>query len=170
MATALTPLADRIWEYAPLLGAVALSLFALAIMLSITLRRAISEPVQALAATARDVTRLRDYRRRVSSDSNDEVGQLARDFNAMLETVEERERALRHSEETARRQLIEIEAIYANAQVGLCVIDRELRYVAHQQADDGNERTRGGRPDRPHRRRGDAAACDRCSRPSAGRC
>ncbi|HEY0684946.1 MAG TPA: ATP-binding protein [Steroidobacter sp.] len=123
------PFADRLLEYAPLLGAVALSLFALAIMLSITLRRAISEPVQALAATARDVTRLRDYRRRVSSASSDEVGQLARDFNAMLEAVEERERALRQSEETARRQLIEIEAIYANAQVGLCVIDRELRYV-----------------------------------------
>nr|WP_298718037.1 ATP-binding protein [uncultured Steroidobacter sp.] len=129
MATTLTPLADRMWEYAPLLGAVALSLFALAIMLSIALRRAISEPVQALAATARDVTRLRDYRRRVSSDSKDEVGQLARDFNAMLDTVEERERALEQSEETARRQLIEIESIYANAQVGLCVIDQQLRYV-----------------------------------------
>ncbi|HEY5756868.1 MAG TPA: ATP-binding protein [Steroidobacter sp.] len=129
MATTLTPRADRIWDYAPLLGAVALSLSALAIMLSITLRRSISEPVQALAATARDVTRRRDYRRRVSSKSNDEVGQLARDFNAMLDTVEERERDLRYSEETARRQLIEIEAIYANAQVGLCVIDRQLRYV-----------------------------------------
>ena len=129
MATTLTPFADRILEYAPLLGAVALSLFALAMMLSITLRRAISEPVQALAATARDVTRLRDYRRRVSSEGSDEVGQLARDFNAMLDAVEERERALEQSEETARRQLIEIESIYANAQVGLCVIDRQLRYV-----------------------------------------
>jgi len=129
MATTLTPFADRAWDYLPLLGAVALSLLALAIMLSITLRRAISEPVQALAATARDVTRLRDYRRRVASDGSDEVGQLARDFNAMLEAVEERERALKQSEETARRQLIEIEAIYANAQVGLCVIDTQLRYV-----------------------------------------
>lgn len=129
MATTLTPFADRIGQYAPLLGVVALSLFALAMMLSITLRRAISEPVQALAATARDVTRLRDYRRRVSSEGSDEVGQLARDFNAMLEAVEERERALRQSEETAHRQLIEIEAIYANAQVGLCVIDSQLRYV-----------------------------------------
>ena len=129
MAMLPRPLADRLLEYAALLGAVALSLFALAIMLSITLRRAFSEPVQALAATARDVTRLRDYRRRVAITSNDEIGQLARDFNAMLDAVEERERALKHSEETARRQLIEIEAIYANAQVGLCVVDRELRYV-----------------------------------------
>ncbi len=129
MAMLPRPLAHRLLEYAPLLGAVALSLLALAILLSITLRRALSEPVQALAATARDVTRLRDYRRRVSSTSNDEIGQLARDFNAMLDAVEEHERALQQSEETARRQLIEIEAIYANAQVGLCVIDRELRYV-----------------------------------------
>lgn len=129
MATTLTPFADRVWEYLPLLGAVALSLFALAFTLSLTLRRAISEPVRALAATARDVTRTRDYRRRVSSEGSNEVSQLARDFNAMLEAVEESERALRQSEETAHRQLIEIEAIYANAQVGLCVIDTQLRYV-----------------------------------------
>lgn len=129
IAVELQPFADRIWEYVPLLGAVALSLLALAAMLSVTIRRAISEPIQALAVAARDVTARRDYRRRVSSPGHDEVGQLGRDFNAMLEAVEERELALRRSEETARRQLIEIESIYANTQVGLCVIDLELRYV-----------------------------------------
>jgi PAS domain S-box-containing protein len=129
IAVRLQPFSERIWEYVPLLGAVALSLLALAAMLSVTIRRAISEPIQALAVAARDVTARRDYRRRVSSPGDDEVGQLGRDFNAMLEAVEERELALRRSEETARRQLIEIESIYANARVALCVIDLELRYV-----------------------------------------
>lgn len=39
------------------------------------------------------------------------------------------EAALRESEETARRQLVEIEAIYATAPIGLCVLDREFRFV-----------------------------------------
>jgi PAS domain S-box-containing protein len=39
------------------------------------------------------------------------------------------EAALRQSEETARRQLAEIEAIYATAPIGLCFIDTELRFV-----------------------------------------
>ena len=39
------------------------------------------------------------------------------------------EKALRASEERARRQLNEIEAIYDFAPIGLCVLDRQLRYV-----------------------------------------
>lgn len=39
------------------------------------------------------------------------------------------EDALRRSEETARRQLMEIEAIYATAPVGLCVLDTDFRFV-----------------------------------------
>jgi PAS domain S-box-containing protein len=38
------------------------------------------------------------------------------------------EEALRASEEQSRRQLEEIEAIYATAPVGLCLVDTELRY------------------------------------------
>jgi PAS domain S-box-containing protein len=39
------------------------------------------------------------------------------------------EATLRLSEETTKRQLAEIEAIYATAPVGLCVLDTELRYI-----------------------------------------
>lgn len=39
------------------------------------------------------------------------------------------EEALRQSEETARQRLAELEAIYDTAPVGLCVLDRELRWV-----------------------------------------
>lgn len=129
MSARLPPLLERLPGYATLLGVTALSLFALAIMLSITVRRAISEPVQALADAARDVTRRQDYSSRVPAPRNDEIGQLAGAFNTMLATIEQREQALQSSEETARRQLLEIEAIYSTAQVGLCVVDLELRYV-----------------------------------------
>ncbi|WP_013320377.1 sensor histidine kinase [Gloeothece verrucosa] len=39
------------------------------------------------------------------------------------------EETLRESEETARRQLIEIEAIYTSAPIGLCVLDLQYRYI-----------------------------------------
>lgn len=39
------------------------------------------------------------------------------------------EESLQRSEATMRQQLAEIEAIYASAPIGLCVLDREFRYV-----------------------------------------
>jgi len=39
------------------------------------------------------------------------------------------EAALRESEEKAKQQLAEIEAIYASAPIGLCVLDTQLRFV-----------------------------------------
>ena len=39
------------------------------------------------------------------------------------------EEALSAAEETARQRLMEIEDLYRNAPVGLCVLDRDLRYV-----------------------------------------
>ncbi|MDY9927249.1 PAS domain S-box protein [Methanosarcina sp.] len=39
------------------------------------------------------------------------------------------EEALRESKEIARQRLVEIENLYRNAPVGLCELDRELRYV-----------------------------------------
>ncbi|MEZ4682697.1 MAG: PAS domain S-box protein [Caldilineaceae bacterium] len=53
-------------------------------------------------------------------------------INVVAEEVTEQKRAaeaLRHSEAQARRHLDELEAIYNTAPIGLCVMDRELRYV-----------------------------------------
>ncbi|WP_242342850.1 PAS domain-containing hybrid sensor histidine kinase/response regulator [Anaeromyxobacter terrae] len=67
-----------------------------------------------------------------------EGGRVARLIGAALD-IEDRKRAeaamreseeqARVSEQRARGQLAEIEAIYANAPVGLCVFDRDLRWV-----------------------------------------
>ncbi|PPS43934.1 PAS domain-containing protein [Chroococcidiopsis sp. TS-821] len=44
---------------------------------------------------------------------------------ALLQNIDER----KQSEETVRRQIEEIEAIYASAPIGLCFLDTDLRYV-----------------------------------------
>ena len=54
-------------------------------------------------------------------------------FSAMVvlggRRVSRSETALRQKENAARRQLAEIQAIYDSAGVGLCVLDRDLRYL-----------------------------------------
>lgn len=53
-------------------------------------------------------------------------------FYALVTDISERkavEEALRQSEETARQRLAELEAIYDTAPIGLCILDRDLRWV-----------------------------------------
>ncbi|MGG6293370.1 ATP-binding protein [Leptolyngbya sp. AN02str] len=61
----------------------------------------------------------------------DDDGKPVRMLGMILDITSRKlfEEALMHSEETTRRQLSEIEAIYATAPIGLCVLDHENRYV-----------------------------------------
>ena len=56
--------------------------------------RAITEPVEALARTAREVAQNKDYTRRVDYARDDDVGTLVADFNHMLSEIESRDRML----------------------------------------------------------------------------
>jgi PAS domain S-box-containing protein len=61
----------------------------------------------------------------------DPSGRLAR-LVGMTADITERERAvetLREREAVARRQLVELDATYATAPIGLCVLDSDLRWV-----------------------------------------
>jgi PAS domain S-box-containing protein len=61
----------------------------------------------------------------------DDRGQLTRLFGVAINITDQvaAAGALLASEEQARLQLAEIESIYASAPVGMCVLDRELRFV-----------------------------------------
>ena len=69
--------------------------FIIALLLSSRLQRLISEPVLKLAETARQITEANDYRLRAEKLSRDEIGQLADDFNSMLEQVQFRDQELK---------------------------------------------------------------------------
>lgn len=59
------------------------------------LRRAIITPITTLAAAVDNVRTRADYVQRVPAPGDDEVAQLGRSFNAMLETIQVRDRELR---------------------------------------------------------------------------
>jgi PAS domain S-box-containing protein len=78
-----------------LLGAGGLVLLAVTFGQIAVLRRAIIRPVTDLAATAELVRTRADYDQTVPAVGNDEVAQLGRSFNAMMEAVRDRECDLR---------------------------------------------------------------------------
>ncbi|HRK20176.1 MAG TPA: ATP-binding protein [Fimbriimonadaceae bacterium] len=75
-----------------------LSLIA-SVLIAANLQRIISGPILRLAEAMRLVSRTRDYRHRVDHVSNDEVGQLAAGFNAMLSEIQTRDEALQLAKE-----------------------------------------------------------------------
>ncbi len=76
------------------LGLVLAGASVLAFVLATRMQRGISGPVVALAATADEVTRTRDYSKRVPDDGAAEVANLIRAFNQMLAEIQVRDQAL----------------------------------------------------------------------------
>ena len=63
-------------------------------LLSGRLQRRITAPIHELAEGMRSVSEHQDYTLRVETSSDDEVGELIRGFNAMLQQIEQRDTAL----------------------------------------------------------------------------
>ncbi len=74
----------------------------LAYLLSLPLQKLFTEPVMHLAETVRRVSSKRDFSVRALKKGDDEIGELTDSFNAMLEQIQNREMALRASEERFR--------------------------------------------------------------------
>ncbi len=95
------------YEWLRISISIALAVIAVAMLvaylLSRKLQQQISEPILALAETAKVVSARRDYSVRAKKFGADELGLLTDAFNQMLAGIEERERALR-KENTERKQ------------------------------------------------------------------
>lgn len=67
-------------------------------------RKKLGDPIAELTEVVHDISQEKDYSRRVSHESNDEVGMLVAEFNAMLERVEYRDSQLqKHREHLEER-------------------------------------------------------------------
>jgi PAS domain S-box-containing protein len=85
------------------LGAVVIAIsLAVAYLLSRKLQQQISQPILALAETAKAISDRRDYSVRAAKLGEDELGLLTNAFNQMLSVIQERENALHTANEALR--------------------------------------------------------------------
>ncbi|TAL01615.1 MAG: HAMP domain-containing protein, partial [Verrucomicrobia bacterium] len=99
----LTDQRARLKSYAAIGSVVMLAALLASLLLSSRLQELISAPILDLADVARAVTSRKDYSLRAQQRSADEIGELEAGFNQMLSRIEERDDALRASEERFRQ-------------------------------------------------------------------
>ncbi|EGB16273.1 integral membrane sensor signal transduction histidine kinase [Pseudodesulfovibrio mercurii] len=85
-------------------GLILLGVFVFCFKLAGTFRRRLGDPLRELTEAIGDISGSRDYSRRVDYRSDDELGVLVAEFNAMLERIEDRDDRLnRHREMLEQR-------------------------------------------------------------------
>jgi PAS domain S-box-containing protein len=94
---------ERFGLYAVIVAIVLGVSILVALLLSKVLQKSISQPLLALAETAKTISTRRDYSVRAIKFSSDEVGALTDAFNHMLTQIQERDVAVRQNEERFRQ-------------------------------------------------------------------
>ena len=112
----------RAKAYLSIFGLVTLMSLLVALALSSTLQKVITEPLDAMASVARQVVNRRDYSLRAKKTTDDEIGVVVEAFNSMLDEVQSRARALEQSNtalkgEVLTRQSAEAALEQANARL-----------------------------------------------------
>jgi two-component system, sensor histidine kinase len=121
----------RILTYAGIVAFVSAAALIAALVLSRSLQRSITLPLDAMAGVARQVVERRDYSLRATRNSDDEIGVVVEAFNRMLDEVQARTRAIEQSnsalqQEVTVRQAAQSALAHANAQLeGTMVALRE---------------------------------------------
>jgi PAS domain S-box-containing protein len=108
----------RLAIYALVVSVILLLSLLITFLVSARLVSFLSDPILALAKTAKSVSEQKDNSVRAEKKSSDELGALTDSFNQMLEQIQEQDAALRKSNEELERRVQER--------------TRELQYLQHQ--------------------------------------
>ncbi|MBI9079879.1 MAG: HAMP domain-containing protein [Pseudodesulfovibrio sp.] len=81
--------------------------FGVCIKAAIFFRRKLTDPLLTFTGTVSDISKCKDYSRRVEYDSNDEIGLLVSEFNSMLEKIEQRDIHLQNHQEYLEQKVDE---------------------------------------------------------------
>ncbi len=95
----------RMRRFASVAGAIILTAWVVAFVITSRLQRVVAQPVLRLAEAAATVSRDRDYGVRVQRTSDDEVGELVTSFNRMLEQIQHQDGQLRRHHATLEDQV-----------------------------------------------------------------
>lgn len=122
-------LANRVFDYLGIAAVVMIVAMAIALVFSIRMQRAVTQPILSIAGIAREVVEQRNYSRRAEKTSDDEVGMLVESFNDMLAEIERRTRELENSNleiarEVRERGLAQQEVMRLNTELETRVLER----------------------------------------------
>ncbi len=121
---------ERLRLYAVIVLLVVGISYLLAYMLSKILQKSVSQPILALADTARIISDRKDYTVRAIRTGNDELGLLTDAFNRMLNEIEEQSRAL---QEQQRQEQVKIITTTLDAQ------EKERNLIGQELHDNVNQ-------------------------------
>lgn len=121
---------ERLRLYAVIVLLVVSISYLLAYILSRILQKSVSQPILALAHTARVISERKDYSVRAIKTGNDELGLLTDAFNKMLNEIQEQSRAL---QEQQRQEQIKIITTTLDAQ------EKERNLIGQELHDNVNQ-------------------------------
>jgi signal transduction histidine kinase len=96
----------RFWQYLAIVLVVLLASSSVALFISSKLLGKITQPLFHLVETAQTVSREKDYTIRAVADSKDEMGVLVSAFNNMLVQIQQRDAALRKSNDEMEQRVL----------------------------------------------------------------
>lgn len=129
---------ERMRRYGAIASIVLLTSLLFALILSIRLRRLISEPILRLVRTAQSVATDKDYSVRATGENEDELGRLIKGFNEMLLQIQVRDDALRQAHGDLEKRVNERTTALsqANKQLEREVEERKIAQEKHRLLED----------------------------------
>jgi signal transduction histidine kinase len=121
---------ERLWRYALISAVVLMVSLMFALIVSAKFRQSVADPIVALADTARQISRDKDYRVRVAVGAErDELATLIDSFNEMLREIQQRDSELQKAHN-------ELEQRVAQRTQDLLVANRELEAFSYSVSHD----------------------------------